>query len=139
MARFAGAWVGALRPSGLPGTLYQLGRVLVGQGRFALCHTLVVEEVCANGYARRISSYGPEPAADLYWPRFLQVRGVQTRARQPGGLLRPAAPRGTRRQRMEGLAIVQQSLTGHPYLVLQSRRLLWAGASACGYPGVGAR
>ena len=58
IARFAGAWVGAWQPSGIPGAMYQLGRLLVGRGRFALCHTLVVEEVFANGYARVIFSYG---------------------------------------------------------------------------------
>src|SRR2546426_3640331 len=49
VARFAGAWIGAWQPSGISGAMYQLGRLLVGRGRFALCHTLVVEEVFANG------------------------------------------------------------------------------------------
>jgi hypothetical protein len=75
VARFAGAWVGAWQPSGIPGAIYQLGRLLVGRGRFALCHTLIVEEVFANGFARLISSYGAEPAVDLYWPRFLRLTG----------------------------------------------------------------
>jgi hypothetical protein len=45
VARFAGAWTGEWeRPGGL-------------------CHTLVVEEVYANGYARAIYSHGT--AADL--------------------------------------------------------------------------
>ena len=43
LARFAGAWIG----------------VWVDQkGREALCHTLVIEEVLPNGYARIIYSIG---------------------------------------------------------------------------------
>ena len=42
MARFAGVWTGAW----------------LDKGSEALCHTLVVEEVFANGYARVIYSVG---------------------------------------------------------------------------------
>ena len=65
VARFAGVWVGALRPDGILGAICQLGRVLIGRERFALCHILVVEEVYANGIARVVFSLGTD-YADSY-------------------------------------------------------------------------
>lgn len=76
VTRFAGVWVGALRPSGILGDIYQLGRVLIGRGRFALCHTLVVEEVYANGIARVIFSLGTDYAdRNLHQPNFWYITG----------------------------------------------------------------
>jgi hypothetical protein len=76
VARFAGVWVGALRPDGILGAIYQLGRVLIGRGRFALCHTLVVEEVYANGFARVIFSLGTNDVdSNLHLPHVWRVTG----------------------------------------------------------------
>src|SRR2546428_11558916 len=59
MARFVGTWLGA----GLD------------EGSEALCHTLVVEEVLANGYARVVASFGTSAAANTPLPRFLRATG----------------------------------------------------------------
>jgi Beta-lactamase len=58
-ARFAGAWTGAWRD----------------KGREALCHTLVVEEVLANGYARVILSHGSSADWDVRLPNFWYITG----------------------------------------------------------------
>jgi hypothetical protein len=55
MARFAGAWIGAWVDQ---------------EGREVLCHTLVVEEVLANGYARVIASFGTSADANTPLPGF---------------------------------------------------------------------
>ena len=55
VARFAGAWIGAWVDQ---------------EGREVLCHTLVVEEVLANGYARVIASFGTSAAANTPLPGF---------------------------------------------------------------------
>src|SRR5712691_6087913 len=60
MARFAGAWTGAWVDQG---------------GREMQCHTLVVEEVLANGYARAIVSYGTYADRNVRLPGFLRVTG----------------------------------------------------------------
>src|SRR6266511_4302844 len=57
LARFAGAWTGEWELSG------------------GLCHTLVVEEVLANGYARLIVSHGTAVGTDARLPEFLRVTG----------------------------------------------------------------
>src|SRR3989442_8947724 len=57
VARFAGAWSGEREDSG------------------GLCHTLVVEEVWANGYARVIYSVGTSVALGVPLPRFVRVTG----------------------------------------------------------------
>jgi hypothetical protein len=59
VARFAGAWIGAW----------------ADKGSEPLCHTLVVEEVLANGYARVIFSYGTSAALNVPLPGFLRVTG----------------------------------------------------------------
>jgi hypothetical protein len=59
VARFAGAWIGAW----------------LDDGHEALCHTLVVEEVSANGVAWVISSWGTYADWDLRLPGFLRVTG----------------------------------------------------------------
>jgi hypothetical protein len=56
-ARFAGVWTGEWEDSG------------------ELCHTLVVEEVLANGFARVISSVGTSVALNIRLPGFLRVTG----------------------------------------------------------------
>ena len=56
-ARFAGAWTGQWEDSG------------------ELCHTLVVEEVLANGYARVLSSMGTSVTLSLQLPGFQRVTG----------------------------------------------------------------
>ena len=59
-ARFAGAWIG----------------VWVDQtGREALCHTLVIEEVLPNGYARIIYSIGTSVVWNYRQPDFWRVTG----------------------------------------------------------------
>jgi hypothetical protein len=60
VARFAGVWTGTL--AGL-------------EGSDAPCHTLVVEEVFANGYARVIVSLGTAATLDLQVPLFLRATG----------------------------------------------------------------
>jgi hypothetical protein len=59
IARFAGAWIGAWDD----------------EGREALCHTLVVEEVLAYGYARVIYSRGTSVSQDIRQPTFLRATG----------------------------------------------------------------
>jgi hypothetical protein len=59
VARFAGAWSGAW----------------LDKGKEALCHTLVVEEVYANGIARVIVSGGTYADWDVRLPGFLRVTG----------------------------------------------------------------
>ena len=55
VARFAGAWTGAWRDS---------------RGNEALCNTLIVEEVLANGYARVVYSVGAAPTMGNGIPNF---------------------------------------------------------------------
>jgi hypothetical protein len=57
MAGFAGAWIGEWEDSG------------------GLCHTLVVEEVFANGVARVIYSHGTSAALNIPLPGFLHATG----------------------------------------------------------------
>jgi hypothetical protein len=59
VARFAGAWSGAWGD----------------EGREALCHTLVVEEVLAHGYARVIYSIGTSASREVRQPTFLRTTG----------------------------------------------------------------
>lgn len=59
VARFAGTWNGAWGE---------------GEGE-ALCHTLVVEEVLAHGYARVIYSLGTSASRDVRQPTFLHTTG----------------------------------------------------------------
>ena len=59
MARFAGAWTGAW----------------LDKGREAVCHTLVVEEVFTNGYARVIYSIGTYAGWDIRQPQFWRATG----------------------------------------------------------------
>ena len=59
VARFAGAWSGAW----------------LDNGKKALCHTLVVEEVYANGFARVIFSVGTSADLDLRQPNFWYTTG----------------------------------------------------------------
>jgi Beta-lactamase len=59
LARFAGAWMGAW----------------LDQGKEALCHTLVVEEVLANGYARVILGHGSSADWDVGLPNFWYITG----------------------------------------------------------------
>ena len=59
VARFAGAWIGAA----------------LDNGKEALCHTLVVEEVYANGFARVIFSVGTYADLDLRQPNFWYTTG----------------------------------------------------------------
>jgi CubicO group peptidase (beta-lactamase class C family) len=58
-ARFAGAWLGAWPD----------------EETDALCHTLVVEEVFANGYARVIYSIGTYAAWNIRQPNFWRTTG----------------------------------------------------------------
>ena len=44
-------------------------------GREALCHTLVVEEVLANGYAQVIYSIGTYAAWNIRQPNFWRATG----------------------------------------------------------------
>jgi hypothetical protein len=57
MARFAGVWTGEWEHSG------------------EFCHTLVVEEVLANGYARVIYSYGTSVTVNIRLPGFFRATG----------------------------------------------------------------
>jgi Beta-lactamase len=57
VAPFAGVWVGVWEDSG------------------ELCHTLVVEEVLANGYARVIYSVGTSLVLNIRLPGFLRATG----------------------------------------------------------------
>jgi hypothetical protein len=57
VAQFAGVWIGVWEDSG------------------ELCHTLVVEEVVANGYARVIYSVGTSLVVNVRLPVFLRVTG----------------------------------------------------------------
>jgi Beta-lactamase len=59
VARFAGAWIGAA----------------LDKGNEALCHTLVVEEVYANGFARVVFSVGTYADWNVRLPDFLRVTG----------------------------------------------------------------
>ena len=76
VARFAGAWIGAW----------------LDKGQEALCHTLVVEEVFANGYARVIYSHGT--SADLGRPstEFLARHRPDHRRGPPFSSTGPGAP-----------------------------------------------
>lgn len=60
LARFAGAWTGAWRDA---------------KGNEALCTTLVVEEVLANGYARVVYSVGVSPTLGVRIPGFWRAAG----------------------------------------------------------------
>ena len=60
IARFAGAWIG-LWPD--------------LKGREALCHTLVIEEVLPNGYARVIYSIGTDAGLNIRQPNYWRVTG----------------------------------------------------------------
>jgi len=60
VARFVGAWTGTWVDQG---------------GRETQCHTLVVEEVLANGYARVIVSYGTYADRDVRLSGLLYVTG----------------------------------------------------------------
>ena len=60
IARFAGAWIG-LWPD--------------LEGREALCHTLVIEEVLPNGYARVIYSIGTDAGRNIRQPNYWRVTG----------------------------------------------------------------
>jgi len=71
VARFAGVWSGAW----------------VAEGREALCHTLVVEEVWAQGYAQVIYSIGTYAGWDIRQPTFLRATG-----RIVDGILRVQLP-----------------------------------------------
>jgi hypothetical protein len=57
IARFAGVWTGEWKHSG------------------EFCHTLVVEEVLANGHARVIYSYGTSVTVNVRLPGFIRVTG----------------------------------------------------------------
>jgi hypothetical protein len=57
LARFAGVWTGEWEGSG------------------GLCHTLVVEEVLANGFARVTSSAGTSVSLNIPLPGFFRVTG----------------------------------------------------------------
>jgi Beta-lactamase len=57
MARFAGVWTGEWEHSG------------------EFCHTLLVEEVLANGYARVIYSYGTSVTLNIRLPGFFHATG----------------------------------------------------------------
>jgi hypothetical protein len=57
IARFAGVWTGEWEHSG------------------GFCHTLVVEEVLANGYARVLYSYGASVTVNVRLPGFVRVTG----------------------------------------------------------------
>jgi hypothetical protein len=59
VARFAGVWTGAW----------------LDKGREAVCHTLVVEEVFTNGYARVIYSIGTYAGWDIRQPQFWRATG----------------------------------------------------------------
>src|SRR5206468_1790576 len=75
VARFAGAWTGAAEPRGLVSLYLRLRGLLRGRGVDPACHTLVVEEVLPNGYARVIFSYGASADLDIPLPDFLRVTG----------------------------------------------------------------
>ena len=60
VARFAGAWIGAWMDQ---------------KKREVLCHTLVIEEVFPNGYARVIYSIGTHAAWNIRHPNFWRVTG----------------------------------------------------------------
>lgn len=60
LQRFSGIWVGAWNDF---------------SGVETLCHTLVVEEVLPNGYARVVYSHGTASAYDLFLPSFWRVTG----------------------------------------------------------------
>jgi len=59
VARFAGTWLGAW----------------LDEGSEALCHTLIVEEVLANGYPRVIYSIGTYTGGNIRVPQFWRVTG----------------------------------------------------------------
>jgi len=85
LARFAGAWTGAWRDA---------------KGTEALCTTLVVEEVLANGYARVVYSVGVSPALGVMIPGFWRAGGRIT-----DGVLRfrlPTIDRGALAYRFDG-------------------------------------
>lgn len=85
VARFAGVWVGVWEDAG------------------ELCHTLVVEEVWANGYVRVIYSVGTSLALNIRLPGFLRVTG-----RIADGTLRfhlPIRERPARAYRVVGEAL----------------------------------
>jgi hypothetical protein len=71
VARFAGVWSGAW----------------LDGGRETLCHTLVVEEVWAQGYAQVIYSIGTYAGWDIRQPTFLRATG-----RIVDGILRVQLP-----------------------------------------------
>ena len=60
LARFVGAWSGAWMNK---------------EGREVLCHTLVIEEVFRNGYARVIYSFGTYAALNIRQPNFWRITG----------------------------------------------------------------
>jgi hypothetical protein len=60
VARFAGAWAGAWKTP---------------TGADALCHTLLVEEVLANGFARVIYSHGTDEGSKILLPQFWRATG----------------------------------------------------------------
>jgi hypothetical protein len=60
VARFAGAWAGAWKTP---------------TGADALCHTLVVEEVFSNGFARVIYSHGTDEGLKILLPQFWRATG----------------------------------------------------------------
>jgi len=75
VARFGGVWTGVWRPRGLA-AIYLLLRGLVrGQSPVPLCHTLVVEELLPNGYARVILSIGSAAYWDVPLPGFWRFTG----------------------------------------------------------------
>ncbi|MGH7673064.1 MAG: hypothetical protein ACREMC_09190, partial [Gemmatimonadales bacterium] len=85
LARFAGAWTGTRRDA---------------KGADALCTTLVVEEVLANGYARVVYSVGVSSALGVGIPSFWRVGG-----RIAEGVLRfrlPTIDRGALVYRFDG-------------------------------------
>ena len=65
VARFAGTWLGAW----------------LDEGSEALCHTLIVEEVLANGYTRVIYSIGTYTGWNIRLPQFWRVTGRLPSAR----------------------------------------------------------
>src|SRR5262245_45210587 len=101
VAPFAGVWVGVWEDLG------------------ELCHTLVIEEVLANGYARVIYSVGTSLVVNVRLPAFLRVTG-----RIVDGTLRfhlPIRERLERAYRMVGEALqatreAPEGRTGHAML-----------------------